>query len=638
MEDKKLLDYPFDLYQRSRDIGEIVTLISRETGKARLKILDVGGYRVDAEDRNDLLLREFLPQHDITALDLMDSDINGYVRGDGTCLPFKDNVFDVVVSSDVFEHVPEHLREVFTENLVRVSAGFVILGAPFFTEKNALAENILFEYVKKVLHADQEQLKEHIENRLPDQERLEALLKSRGLDYTVLSSGNLENWLTMMMVKHYLMSIPGTEEMHVMLDRFYNMSSYQSDHVGEGYRKIFVIATGGELADAHRAIPERVADYFKNFAQAAQQKSGFLQGDDPGRFRMLLSLEELRTRRMFEEKDLIIKHQAEQIAALNNLRSTALCKMIRKGKSVFKPVMGFARIFLLKVRRAWELTTYKKDPALTDAAIAEMKQEINTFDYLPKISVVMPVYNIQRQWLDRAVQSVLDQVYENWELCIADDASPSPHIREMLKEFEKRDNRIRVVYLKKNLGMSGSSNKALAIAEGDYAALLDHDDELSRNSLFEVVKLLNRHPDARLIYSDEDKLTMTGQRLRPVRKGPWDPDLFLTYNYICHLVVCHRELMLQAGGFRKGFEGSQDYDMLLRVTELTDKIYHIPRILYHWRMIPGSAAAVVDAKSESFHRAKQALRDAVKRRGLNASVGDGDTIGKFKVEINKDKT
>lgn len=283
---------------------------------------------------------------------------------------------------------------------------------------------------------------------------------------------------------------------------------------------------------------------------------------------------------------------------------------------------------------------YKKwveQTRFSPADIHAMKDQIRVFSYQPKISIVMPVYNIAGRYLERAIQSVREQIYDNWELCIADDASPKPHIKRILNKFEQLDKRINVVYLETNQGISGSSNAALELASGEYVALLDHDDELSRDSLFEVVKLLNLHPEADLIYSDEDKLTMSGQRLRPVRKNGWDPDLFLTYNYLCHLVVCRRNMMLEAGGFRKGFEGSQDYDILLRISELTDNIFHIPKILYHWRMIPGSAAWVVDAKSRSFERAKQALRDAMNRRGVDADVTDGDRTGTFKVTVKKEK-
>lgn len=275
-----------------------------------------------------------------------------------------------------------------------------------------------------------------------------------------------------------------------------------------------------------------------------------------------------------------------------------------------------------------------KRNAWTAEKIAGLKKESENFKYKPLISVIMTVYNIEREWLVRAIESVLAQVYANWELCIVDDASTQPHIKEVLREYAGADKRIRVKYLEENRGMSGAANEALDMALGEFTAFMDHDDELSCDSLFEVVKLLNREQGADLIYTDEDKLTLTGKRVRPVYKSGWDPELFLTYNYLCHLVVCRRDLVMKVGGFRKGFEGSQDYDLWLRVTEKTDRVYHIPKVLYHWRMVPGSAALVVDAKKEAFAKSKQALRDAMKRRGIDAEISDGKKIGTFK-KVNK---
>jgi glycosyltransferase involved in cell wall biosynthesis len=269
----------------------------------------------------------------------------------------------------------------------------------------------------------------------------------------------------------------------------------------------------------------------------------------------------------------------------------------------------------------------------TKMRIKAMEKEMESFSYKPRISVVMPVYNVEKQWLAEAVESVFNQVYQNWELCIADDASPSPQIKEDLESFRNSDERVKVKYLTENQGISAASNEALSMVTGEYAAFLDHDDCLSLDSLFEVAKLLNLHPEADIIYTDEDKLSMGGMRLRPVFKPDWDPELFLTYNYFCHLVVCRMDLLNEVGGFRRGFEGSQDYDLLLQVTEITDKIFHIPKVLYHWRMIPGSAASVVDAKSNAFERARQALADAMKRRGIKAEVLDGDSPGTFYVKV-----
>lgn len=265
--------------------------------------------------------------------------------------------------------------------------------------------------------------------------------------------------------------------------------------------------------------------------------------------------------------------------------------------------------------------------------IREIKAEIENFSCHPLISIVMPVYNVEGQWLEKAIQSVLNQVYPYWELCIADDASPLPHIRPILEKYQEQDQRVHVVYLEKNLGISGASNEALKLVSGEWVAFLDHDDEISPDALFEVARVIQRDPGTGIIYSDEDKLSMGGMRLRPVLKSDWNPGLFLTHNYLCHLVVCRTDLVRQVGGCRRGFEGSQDYDLLLRITELTSRVVHIPRVLYHWRMIPGSAAAIVDAKSTSFERARQALKEALERRGLKGTINDGQTPGTFKVNI-----
>ncbi|MBN1195797.1 MAG: glycosyltransferase [Candidatus Aminicenantes bacterium] len=262
------------------------------------------------------------------------------------------------------------------------------------------------------------------------------------------------------------------------------------------------------------------------------------------------------------------------------------------------------------------------------------RRAINRFkdlSYTPTISVITPVYNIALPWLCSTIQSVLSQLYPCWQLCLADDASTDKRIPVMLHTFQQQDPRIRTVCLEHNRGISAASNAALALASGEFVAFLDHDDELHCLALYEVARMLNRYPDTDLIFTDEDKLTLDGKRRDPVRKPGWSPKKFLNYNYLCHLVVCRKELVDKVGGFREGYEGSQDYDLLLRVTEITDRIRHIPKVLYHWRMVPGSAAQVVDAKGYAFERSKQALRDAMIRRGIRAEVLDGEAPGTFRV-------
>jgi glycosyltransferase involved in cell wall biosynthesis len=212
------------------------------------------------------------------------------------------------------------------------------------------------------------------------------------------------------------------------------------------------------------------------------------------------------------------------------------------------------------------------------------------------------------------------QLYPNWELCIADDGSTRPHIRKVLDEYQQRDSRIKVTYLTENQGISGASNAALALATGEFVGLLDHDDELAPWALLEVVKLLNQNPNLDFIYSDEDKLEPDGRRSEPFFKPDFSPDLLTSMNYICHFSVFRRELFDKVGGFRKGFEGSQDYDLILRVSEQTKNIAHIPKILYHWRKIPGSASGSVNAKSYAYHAAVKALEEALVRRGQSGKV------------------
>lgn len=243
----------------------------------------------------------------------------------------------------------------------------------------------------------------------------------------------------------------------------------------------------------------------------------------------------------------------------------------------------------------------------------------------------MPVYNVEVRWIKEAVKSVKDQIYTNWELCIADDASTNPQLIKYLEDISK-DPRIKVVFREENGHISEASNSALELATGEFVALMDNDDIIYPHALAEVVKVLNDKKDTDFIYSDEDKLNMKGERVEPFFKPDWSPDLFLSTNYICHFSVIKKDIVDKVGGFRKGYEGSQDYDLFLRVTEETDKIEHIPDILYSWRKIPGSTAAVYGDKSYANKASIQSLEDAIKRRGLDATVEKGLFPGSFRVK------
>ena len=233
--------------------------------------------------------------------------------------------------------------------------------------------------------------------------------------------------------------------------------------------------------------------------------------------------------------------------------------------------------------------------------------------YKPLISVIVPVYNPDPEFLRQAIASVQAQVYPNWELCLADDLS-KPYVREILKEYQQQDSRIKVVLRATNGHISRASNSALELATGEYIALLDHDDLLAPHALSSVVELLNRHPQADFIYSDEDKVNAQNIHCDPYFKPDWCPDTFLSRMYTCHLGVYRRSLVEEVGNFRTGFEGSQDYDLVLRVTEKTEEIYHISDVLYHWRIHSQSTAAFADAKTYAFDAGQKAIAEALTRR------------------------
>ncbi len=274
---------------------------------------------------------------------------------------------------------------------------------------------------------------------------------------------------------------------------------------------------------------------------------------------------------------------------------------------------------------------WAKAHALTSAGLRRARDEAAGLAYRPAVSIVMPVYNSDPVWLRLAIESVRAQIYENWELCVADDGSTRPEVRKLLHEYEGVDARIRVTYLEKNQGIALASDAALAMATGEFVGFLDHDDELKPEALFEVVKLLNERTDLDFIYSDEDKLDERGNLVSPFFKPDWSPDLLMAMNYINHFSVYRKLLVDRVGGFRSGYDGSQDYDLVLRVTELTDRVAHLAKPLYSWRMVPGSAAAIPDAKGFAFDAAKKALTDALARRELSGEVVDGLFKGAYRV-------
>ena len=259
--------------------------------------------------------------------------------------------------------------------------------------------------------------------------------------------------------------------------------------------------------------------------------------------------------------------------------------------------------------------------------------------YKPLISVLVPVYNVPSKMLIACIESVVSQKYENWQLCIADDCSTMPEVKKILSSYENNE-KISICYRTENGHISKATNSALELAKGEYVALLDCDDTLSPNALYEVAKVLNSNPKIDYIYSDEDKIDEEGnKRFMPHFKADWSPDTLMSYMYTCHLSVYRTEIVREIGGFRSGYEGSQDYDLALRFTEKIpfENIYHIPKILYHWRVRKESTAADASAKPYIMEAALNAKKDAIKRRNLKADIEIVKDVWQYRVNYIPDE-
>ena len=289
------------------------------------------------------------------------------------------------------------------------------------------------------------------------------------------------------------------------------------------------------------------------------------------------------------------------------------------------PVRG--RIFRTQLNGEWEadgdyarwIRCYDR---LDRKDVRRIQEQIACFAYAPLISVLLPIYNSNLKWLRRAISSVQKQLYPRWELCIVDDASTDRKVWPFVQRCARQDSRIKLVRRTQNGHISAASNEALRLVSGDFVALLDHDDELAPTALYFVALALNKNPDLHLLYSDEDKLDARDRRFEPYFKSDWNPELFLAQNFISHLSVYRTDLVRRMGGFRVGFEGSQDYDLTLRcIEEIQPKqIEHLPWVLYHWRAGDQSTASNAMAKPYAQEAARRAVQEHLQRRGIAGDV------------------
>ncbi len=267
------------------------------------------------------------------------------------------------------------------------------------------------------------------------------------------------------------------------------------------------------------------------------------------------------------------------------------------------------------------------------------RQRHAVFSYCPKISIVVPVFNTKEGHLRDMVDSVMAQTYSNWELCIAEGGSSDTRVKDVLSAYILNDDRIKAQFLDVNKGIAGNSNAAIALATGEYIAFLDHDDTLAPFALYEITSAVNRDRKIDILYSDEDNISgQRGRREGPHFKPDWSPDTLRSFQYVGHILVIKKALLDEIGGFREGYDGSQDYDLILRATDRSRHVEHIAKILYHWRMHPESVAGNPFSKRYAYESAKKALTDHLSRQGIAGTIEDGLLLGSYQVRYTIEQT
>ena len=273
--------------------------------------------------------------------------------------------------------------------------------------------------------------------------------------------------------------------------------------------------------------------------------------------------------------------------------------------------------------------TWREGDFLTDKERQDQKKR--KWKQPVKISVLVPAYRTPESYLRQMIESVQAQTYENWELCIADGSGKEGSLEKIVSQYAAKDSRIRYQLLDKNEGISGNTNAAIRMASGEYLAFFDHDDLLAEDALYEAARAIEEQK-AELIYTDEDKVRADlSEYFQPHFKPDYNPDLLCANNYICHLVVVKKELADRVGGLRKEFDGAQDHDFLLRITEQTDRIVHIPKVLYHWRIHKASTADNPASKLYAYQAGQKAISEHLKRLGLEAEVSQTKDFGFYRV-------
>jgi glycosyltransferase involved in cell wall biosynthesis len=669
-----MMGLTFDQVERYRGAAFVIDFLwkhvddSEKTLADKPDVLDVGGLFKTLS--GDLVLpgKLLLPEYKCRVVDTQQAELPDYTQiTPDKPLPFRDNAYEVTICMDVLEHIPPAQRNSFFVETLRVTSGVLILAAPFYHAQREMADRWLAEYSEKLLDYANPMLREHLENGLPETAELEAVLKDQNLKYTVFSNGELGKWRLIMALKHLIQQVSGPEGAmkfeHEMLPWAEPVCTEEP-----GYRYVYVVFKRPDLSPepvikavknfrdqsrrGKRAMPDEnaasvIAKYLERVGMSVRELNKILNQLRLSENRLnrekrkqkvhmrglTAEVDKLQSRNIeqakyYENKESELgRHILEYERSLQELRKSTV---FRTGQAVLAPLKACLK--MLPKSGLHKISEVLKQQKILTTSAPDIP--LNSFAVKPFFSILVPVYNTEERVLREMLDSVTAQTWSLWELCLVDDASPNETPRNIIHEYaEKHPNKIKIHFCKTNGGIAVATNYAASMATGDFICLLDHDDLLARDALMEVALQLQVRNDTDYFYSDEDKVSFDSREFsQPYFKPDFDPDLLLCSNYLNHFSVIRRSLFLDVGGFRVGYDGSQDYDLYLRVTEKARRIVHIPKVLYHWRMVPESTAVDPEAKGGLFRDSSvKALQAAIDRRNLDATVEKGVSPGSYRV-------
>jgi GT2 family glycosyltransferase len=417
------------------------------------------------------------------------------------------------------------------------------------------------------------------------------------------------------------------EELHNTLSMYKELEKNYKDYIFFSEKKIREYEEKIEYQESVNKTLEEKIEYQESVNKTLEEKIEYQES----------------VNKTLEEKVALVEREMQLMINTIGWRILTKLRIIRDriipsgslGRKLYEKIISplkYKRILLSPGLTDSEYLRWISKNEPTEETLKNQKSESLSFKYRPKISIIVPVFNTDKNMLISMLQSVLAQTYDKWELCIADGNSSAPHVKKILSSYAKRDPRIKVNFLSQNYNIAGNSAKALEMATGEFVALLDHDDEISPFALYEVALVLNKSQEIDVIYSDEDKISPTGKRCYPFFKPDWSPDMILSVNYVCHLLVIRKTLLEKIGGIREGFDGAQDYDLILRCISEASKIVHIPKVLYHWRMHPASTAQNIYTKSYAHESGQKALKEYLHKIGVEADVDRGTGITNYRIK------